>query len=150
MKTPDFLKNINQLELTAAAILILYIVLPINAPRMICKIIDGPVGMVAVFAIAVYLFFHANPLLAIIFIFAAYELMRRCASTTGVTVIMNHTPTQAKKDSSMKKMNPEKNTTLEEHIVSKMAPIGVSEPSVFMTTEFSPVADDVGTASMYK
>jgi len=150
MKTPDFFKNITQLELTAAAILILYIVLPINAPKMICKLIDGPVGMVAVFTIAVYLFLYANPLLAIIFIFAGYELMRRCTATTGVTVIMNHTPTQAKKDSSMKKMNPDKNTTLEEQVVSQMAPVGVSEPSVFMTTEFSPVADDVGTASMYK
>ena len=146
---PSFLKNMSQLELSVAAILVLYIVLPVEAPSMVCNLVDGPVGMVGVFAVAVYLFLHANSLLAVLFLFAAYELLRRCSNVTGKAVIMKHTPTQAKKDQKMKKMNPTKKDTLEEEVVEKMAPIGKSEMSKFISSGFSPVSEDVGSASVY-
>jgi hypothetical protein len=149
MNTPAFLKNMTQLELTVAAVLVLYIVLPINAPIMVCDLVDGPIGMVAVFTAAVYLFLYANPILAVLFVFAGYELLRRCCNVTGKAVIMKHTPTQAKKDKKMKKMNPPMKATLEEQMVEQMAPVGKSEPSVFMSSGFSPVAENVGSASVY-
>ena len=49
----------------------------------------------------------------------------------------------------MQKMNPVKKETLEEEMVEKMAPIGHSDPVVFSESAFKPVAEDVGTASMY-
>lgn len=146
---PGFLKNMSQLELSVAAILVLYIVLPVDAPNMVCDWVDGPVGMIGVFTVAVYLFLHANSLLAVLFLFAAYELLRRCSNVTGKAVIMKHTPTQAKKDQKMKKMNPTKKDTLEEEVVEKMAPIGKSEMSKFISSGFSPVSEDVGSASVY-
>jgi len=69
---------------------------------------------------------------------------------TGTTVIMKYTPTQEKKDKKMKKMNPPKAGTLEEEMVEKLAPVGRSEPAIFMSSGFSPVAENVGTASLYK
>ena len=44
-------------------------------------------------------------------------------------------------------MNPEKKNSLEEEVVDKMAPIGHSEPIKFTSSSFSPVAEDVGSAS---
>jgi hypothetical protein len=149
MNTPSFLKNMTQLEMAVAALMIVYVLLPIEVPSVVCGIVDGPVGMVAVFAVAVYLFFNANPLLAVLFLLAGYELLRRCSSATGTQVIMKYTPTQEKKDQKMKKMNPVKKSTLEEEIVEQMAPVGRSEPARFMASGFSPVADNVGSASMY-
>jgi len=149
MNTPSFLKNMTQLEMAVAALMIVYVVLPIEVPSMVCGIVDGPVGMIAVFAVAVYLFFNANPLLAVLFLLAGYELLRRCSAVTGTPVIMKYTPTQAKKDQKMKKMNPVKKSTLEEEVVEQMAPVGRSEPAQFMSSGFSPVADNVGSASMY-
>jgi hypothetical protein len=149
MNMPSFLKNMSQLELSVAAILVLYIVLPVEAPSMVCNLIDGPIGMIGVFAVAVYLFFHANSLLAVLFLFAGYELLRRCSNVTGKTVIMKHTPTQEKKDQKMKKMNPPKKDTLEEEVIEKMAPVGKSEMSKFISSGFSPVSEDVGSASVY-
>ena len=46
-------------------------------------------------------------------------------------------------------MNPVKKSTLEEEVVEQMAPVGRSEPAQFMSSGFSPVADNVGSASMY-
>jgi hypothetical protein len=149
MNTPSFLKNMTQLELTVAAVLALYIALPINAPNMVCELVDGPLGMIAVFTVAVYLFLYTNPILAVLFVFAGYELLRRCCKVTGNVVIAKHTPTQAKKDKKMKKMNPTKQSTLEEEVVQQMAPVGKSESSVFTSSSFSPVADNVGSASAY-
>ena len=149
MNTPSFLKNMTPFEMAVAALMIVYVVLPIEVPGMVCRLVDGSVGMVAVFAVAVYLFFNANPLLAVLFLLAGYELLRRCSVVTGTPVIMKYTPTQAKKDQKMKKMNPVKKSTLEEEVVEQMAPVGRSEPAQFMSSGFSPVADNVGSASMY-
>ena len=49
----------------------------------------------------------------------------------------------------MKKMNPPKKDTLEEEVVEKMAPVGKSEMSKFISSGFSPVSEDVGSASVY-
>ena len=149
MKTPSFLKNMTQLEMGLAFLLVVYIAMPIEAPSMLCGMIDGPIGMVGVFAVTVYLFLYANPLLAVLYLFAGYELLRRCSNVTGKAVIMKHTPTQAKKDNKMKRMNPPKKNTLEEEMVEQMAPIGKSEPTQFITSGFSPIAENVGGASMY-
>ena len=150
MNTPSFLKNMTQLEMAVAALMIVYVLLPIEVPQSVCRIVDGQVGMITIFAVAVYLFFNANSLIAVIFLLASYELLRRCSNITGTPiVIMRHTPTQVRKDAIMKEMNPPPTTTLEEEIVDKMAPVGRSEPAQFITTGFSPVADNVGSSSMY-
>jgi hypothetical protein len=149
MNTPSFLKNMSQMEMALAALMIVYVVLPVDVPHMVCGLVDGPVGMVFVFSVAVYLFFYSNPLLAVLFLFAGYELLRRCSNVTGTTVIMKYTPTQEKKDKKMKKMNPPKAATLEEEVVEQMAPVGRSEPARFMESGFSPVAENVSGASLY-
>jgi hypothetical protein len=58
------------------------------------------------FAITLYLFFYSNPILAILYIFVAYELLRRSAAFTGRVAMIQYTPTQQKKDNQMQKMNP--------------------------------------------
>ena len=95
------------------------------------------------------MFFHVNPVVAVLFVFVAYELLRRSSNKTGKAIIQKHTPTQQKKDEKMKKMNPEKKETLEEEIVEKMAPVGKSDMISYVTTSFSPVAEEVGSASKY-
>ncbi len=149
MKLPVLITSMSNLEKSVAAVLALYIALPIDVPDMLCGIVDGPIGMVALFALTVYLFFHHNYLLAILFLFAGYEMLRRCEKNTGTAVLMKHTPSQEKKDMKMKKMNPPKKETLEEEVIDKMAPVGHSDPSIFTASGFSPVAEDVGSASIY-
>jgi len=149
MKLPKMFSTLTQVEMIALAVFVLYIVFPIENPSFISNMVDTPLGMVGVLAVTLYLFFNANPLVAILYVFVAYELLRRSAKKTGKAAIQEHTPSQQKKDKKMEKMNPEKKETLEEEIVEKMAPIGHSDPVVFSESAFKPVAEDVGTASMY-
>jgi hypothetical protein len=124
-------------------IFILYIVLPIQTPDFLAIAIDSSLGMLSIFIITVYLFFHVNPILAVVYIFVAYELLRRSSLVTGRTAIVMNTPSQERKDDELQEMNPPPIffPTLEEEVVSKMAPIGKSEPSVYQQSSFSPVSD---------
>lgn len=149
MKFLNNFKKMTQLEMVLALLFVLYIVLPVEMPDLISQLIDGSIGMLVLFGLAVYMFFNVNPVLAVLFVFVAYELLRRSSKTTGREVIMKHTPSQAKKDEKMKKMNPVKKETLEEEIVDKMAPVGKSEMLSYVTSSFSPVAEEVNGASVY-
>ncbi len=149
MKLQKMFSTLSQVEMIALAVFVLYIVFPIENPSFISNMVDTPLGMVGVLAVTLYLFFNANPLVAILYVFVAYELLRRSAKQTGKAAIQEHTPSQIKKDVKMQKMNPVKKETLEEEMVEKMAPIGHSDPVVFSESAFKPVAEDVGTASMY-
>ena len=149
MKLQKMFSTLSQVEMIALAVFVLYIVFPIENPSFISNMVDTPLGMVGVLAVTLYLFFNANPLVAILYVFVAYELLRRSAKQTGKAAIQEHNPSQMKKDVKMQKMNPVKKETLEEEMVEKMAPIGHSDPVVFSESAFKPVAEDVGTASMY-
>ncbi len=149
MKLLNYFKAMSNLEVLLAVLFALFIILPIEVPLVLAKLIDSSIGMVVIFALAVYLFFKEDPVVAVLFVFVAYELIRRSDKATGKQIIMKHTPTQEKKDEKMKKMNPPKKATLEEEIVDKMAPVGKSDMISYVSTTFSPVAEEVTGASVY-
>jgi hypothetical protein len=149
MKLLNTFKKMTKLEVALSILFVLFIILPLNVPDLFANLIDTSLGMIVIFGLAVYMFFHVNPVVAVLFVFVAYELLRRSSNKTGKAIIQKHTPTQEKKDEKMKKMNPEKKETLEEEIVDKMAPVGKSDMISYVTTSFSPVAEEVGSASKY-
>ncbi|OUU15998.1 MAG: hypothetical protein CBB97_23430 [Candidatus Endolissoclinum sp. TMED37] len=149
MKLLNTFKKMTKLEVALSILFVLFIILPLNVPDLFANLIDTSLGMIVIFGLAVYMFFHVNPVVAVLFVFVAYELLRRSSKRTGKAIIQKHTPTQEKKDEKMKKMNPEKKETLEEEIVDKMAPVGKSDMISYVTTSFSPIAEEVGSASKY-
>ena len=148
MKVLEVLKKLTPLELILAAVYVLYIVLPINAPDTVANMIDSPIGMMGVFIVSIYLFFYSSPILAVLYIIVAYELLRRCCKQPTATAIQKHTPSQANKDVAMKQMNPIKKDTLEEEVVDKMAPVGKSQMADYVVSGFSPIAENINGASM--
>ena len=149
MKLLNYFKAMSNLEVLLAVLFALFIILPIDVPLVLAKLIDSSLGMVLIFALAVYLFFKEDPVVAVLFVLVAYELIRRSDKATGKQIIMKHTPTQEKKDEKMKKMNPPKKATLEEEMVDKLAPVGKSDMISYVSTTFSPVAEEVTGASVY-
>lgn len=143
-------QSLSKLEWALLIIFVLYIALPIQTPDFFTGLVDSSLGMLAIFVITVYLFFNVNPIVAVVYIFVAYELLRRSSNKTGTVTIVQHTPSQANKDSEMKAMNPVQITTLEEEVVQQMAPIGKSDQGMFISTSFKPVAGKVGDASLYR
>jgi hypothetical protein len=106
--------------------------------------------MVALFCITVSLFVYTNPILGVLYILVAYEVMRRSSSNKGNTkaIIMEYTPSQATKDVSMHNMNPVVEKTVEEEVIEVRAPIGKPQPTEYVSTTFKPVADKLEGASL--
>jgi hypothetical protein len=145
---------------------IVYILFPISTPQVIAPFIDSPLGYVGIFVITLLLFVYTSPILGVLYIFVAYELIRRSSAqgsskqnpqqltgTNSTQYMPTHVPkvvlTQSEKDVEMATMNPTAETTLEEEIVQLRAPIGKSDPVKYTESSFKPVADNLIGASMY-
>lgn len=148
MKLLKLIPSFKPVEIVLLVLFILFLVMPMPMPRMVANAICSPLGMAGLLLAALYLFFSVHPVVAVLFVFVAYELMNRSSEEKEKMKIADPTPTQRVKDAKMKKMNPPKKTTLEEEVVDKMAPIGHSDMSVYTASTFKPVAEDVGSASL--
>ena len=133
------IKSITPVDAVLLILFIIYLVFPIATPDFLAGVIDTPLGMIIIFAITISLFVYTNPILGILCIFVAYELLRRSSKQTGASAYVQYTPTQAKRNQEMKNMNPPAATSLEEEIVQKMAPIGHSDKNVYIESSFKPV-----------
>ena len=141
MKLVDSLKSFSPLEIVLLIIFILYLIFPFESPEMIASAVDSPLGMIILFCVTIYLFLYTNPILGILFIFVAYELLRRSNLVTGRSAIIEYTPSQANKDQELKQMNPPQERSLEEQVIQEMAPIATSPTIEFVDTSFKPIAD---------
>ena len=132
------------LEIFLFILFLVYLVFPVPTPPMLSSLVDSSIGMLVVFMVTVYLFFYTNPILGVLSIFVAYELLRR-SSIVG-KIIMN-TP---QRNVELKEMNPPPIyfPTLEEEVVSQMAPIGKSEASVYQSSSYKPVCDKLTGGSV--
>jgi hypothetical protein len=149
-------KTFSPQEIVLLVTFIVYLVFPIQTPSFLTGIIDSPIGLVTIFAITVSLFLYTNPILAILYLFVAYEIIRR-TSSKNITVssssfkYVDNTPTLndidlAQKDVNLHSIMPSE-PTLEEEIVNKMSPIGVSDAIVFTNSTYKPFAESVKGAS---
>jgi hypothetical protein len=141
-------KSFSTIELSLLVVFIIYIILPIDTPSFLSGVIENPISLVIMFGVAVYLFMYSNPILAILYIFVAYELLRRTSNSVVIKAVQ-HTPTQGTKDNEMKQMNPSNAATLEEEIVEKMAPVGRSDASVYVSSSYKPTAEKLVGASLF-
>ena len=115
------LKSVSPLEIFLFILFVVYIVFSIPTPNVIVPFIDSPLGLGAILIITLYLFLYTTPILGILSIFVAYELLRRSCKITGQTPIVEYTPTQVKKDQYMKEMNPPTHVvSLEEEIIHQI------------------------------
>jgi hypothetical protein len=138
----------NPLEMVLLALFVLYLVFPVATPFRLAPYVDSGLGLLVVLAVVVFLFMYSHPVLAVVYVFVAYELIRRSSLVTGRTAYIQYTPTQQKRDQEMARMNPPAEVTLEENVVAAMAPVGHPMDGEFMETVFKPVADPVHSASM--
>jgi len=118
----NLMKPNNQPQLILLIVLVLYIIFNIQTPHMLAQLIDNIYGNVIVLLFAVYLLTHSNPLLGVISLFAAYELIQRSSITTGSAAINKYLPSQLKTDNHLSAFN-QFPVTLEEEMVKQMAPL---------------------------
>ena len=83
------------IEILLFVIFVAYLIFPIKTPFFLASMVDSTFGIIGIFIVIIYLFFYANPILAILYIFVAYELVRRSSEITGRVSIIQYTPSQA-------------------------------------------------------
>jgi hypothetical protein len=103
--------------------------------------------MVGVLLTTLSVFMNFKPILGVVFLFVAYEIVRRSARVNNRVPMMLYTPSQAKKDTELAEMNPAKPTSLEEQMVEQMAPVGKSSLISYTMSEYKPISSDIHNAS---
>jgi len=142
------IKSESTLDYILIALFVLFLILQIEIPAFLAEMIDTPVGIATVIIVALYMFLYTNPILGVLSLIVAYEILRRSSKKTGRYALTQYLPTQTTRDTEMRAMNPVKKVTLEEDIVAKMAPIGVSNQSgEVIDTPFRPVSEETHSAS---
>ena len=139
----SFQLSASPLEVILFVLFVAYLVFQPSTPPVLTPFVDNLFGTIVVISIALYMFLYMHPVLGVLGIFVAYELIRR--TSTKTVAMIQYSPEQPEKDMKMMRMNPPKERTLEEAMVAKMAP--VSDGGVILM-DYVPVADDVRGASM--
>jgi len=152
----NFIKSFTAIEVILFVVFVIYLMFPIMTPDSISELINSPFGMIVILIVSVYLFLYMNPCLAILYVFVAYDLIRRSSQQSNGHIIRNsgspavsyvqYTPSQGKKETEMRDMNPPTILSLEEEIVKTMAPVGHSDKNQYVETSFKPVTNDLHNA----
>ena len=129
------------------ALFIIYLVMDIYPPEIVASYIDTSIGMVAILLTTLYVFMNYSPVLGVVFLFVAYEIVRRSARVNNRVPMMMYTPSQAKKDAELSAMNPPVAASLEEEVVQQMAPVGKSSLISYTMSEYKPISSDIHNAS---
>lgn len=149
MKFPKVKTSDSTLDYILIVLFLIFLVFQIEIPEFLAGWIDTPVGIAVVVIVAFYMFLFTTPILGVLSLVVAYEILRRSARQTGNYAIPKFLPSQEKRDTQLSALNPPQATTLEEEVVAVMAPIGVSGGSTAAAVEtvFKPVNEEVHGAS---
>jgi hypothetical protein len=132
-------------ELVLVFLLIVYLILGFKTPEPIASIVDSLIGKIVIFIIVIYLFMYFNPILAVLSLFVAFDLIRRSSMTTGFDALKRYAPSEQKKMSQFTAYN-QFPYTLEQEVVAKMAPIMKSGTSLTKAS-YKPLLDNLYDAS---
>jgi len=148
MNLSTYFTSLSALEIGILILFVIYLVFDIYPTDTMAKYIDTPFGMASVLIITLYMFVSFSPVLGVIALFVAYEIIRRSAQINNRVAMIQYTPTQQRKNVELAEMNAPQPTTLEEEMVATMAPIGKSSMISYQTSEFKPVAEELHGASL--
>jgi len=132
-------------EFILIILMIIYLILGFKTPEIVATMIDNVIGKVVIILVVIYLFMHANPILAVLAALVAFDLMRRSNDATGLGALSAYAPSEKKKMSQFSAFN-QFPYTLEQEVVAKMAPI-VRSGSSLSPPSYKPLLDNLHDAS---
>ena len=138
-------EHVGQMALTI--LFLIYLIMGYKTPEPIANVIDTLVGKIVVVIVALSLFIHVNPILGVLGLLVAYDLIRRSSISTGSDALQRYMPTQQKVNSQFTAFN-QFPYTLEQEVVKKMAPL--NKTSEFLTgpsASYKPLLDNTRDAA---
>lgn len=141
----ELFKKENMSQLLLTILFIIYLIMGYKTPEPVANVVDSLVGKVVIFITVITLFMHANPILAVLSLFVAFDLIRRSSAATGIDALKKYLPTEEKKSSQFTAFN-QYPYTLEQEVVKKMAPI-VQSGSSLTKPSYKPLLENLHDAS---
>uniref|UniRef100_A0A6C0EV45 Uncharacterized protein n=1 Tax=viral metagenome TaxID=1070528 RepID=A0A6C0EV45_9ZZZZ len=132
-------------ELVLVILFIIYLIMGYKTPQPIANIVDTLTGKIVIFVIVIYLFMNSHPILAVLSLFVAFDLLRRSSLSTGIDALQKFAPSEEKKTSQFTAFN-QFPYTLEQEVVKKMAPI-IQSGSSLTQASYKPLLDNIHDAS---
>ncbi len=103
-----------------AILFAIFIIFNINVPQWLVNITNNIIVQVILGLLVICLFFNTNPIVGILGLLALYELIKR--SKYGGSISHQYQPSEYKKQLQLESFNKWPKT-LEEDVISKMAPL---------------------------
>ena len=141
----NLLKNAKMGETLLTLLFIIYLLMGYKTPEPVANLVDTMVGKAVVFVVVVCLFVYTNPILAVLGLFVAFDLIRRSSAATGIDALKKYAPSEEKKSSQFTAFN-QFPYTLEQEIVKKMAPI-IQTSSTATKASYVPMLDNIYDAT---
>ena len=132
-------------QLVLVILFIIYLIMGYKTPEPIANMIDSLAGKIVIFIIVIYMFMNTHPILAVLALFVAFDLIRRSSVTTGIDALKRYAPSEEKKSSQFSAFN-QFPYTLEQEVVKKMAPI-VQSGSSLSKPSYKPLLENLYDAS---
>jgi hypothetical protein len=135
-------KNMPQLVLSV--LFVIYLVMGYKMPEGVATMIDSTAGKIIVVLIALMLFAYSNPILGVLALLVAYQMIKGASVKTGMAGLEQYYPTQQKKWSPFTPAH-QFPYTLEQEVVKNMTTQKFNTDYVKMP--FRPTLDDTHDAA---
>lgn len=93
----DLTEKKNMPEAVLASLFIIYLVLGLQMPYSLASLIDTSIGKITVVVIALMLFAYANPILGVLGLLVAYQIIKGSSIRTGMAALEQYAPTEEQK-----------------------------------------------------
>ena len=135
-------KNMPQLALSV--LFVIYLVMGYKIPEGVATMVDSPIGKVVVVLVALMLFAYSNPILGVLALLVAYQMIKSASIKTGMAGLEQYYPTEQKKWSPFTPAH-QFPYTLEQEVVKNMTTQKFNTD--YVKAPFRPTLEDTHDAS---
>ena len=135
-------KNMPQLALSV--LFVIYLVMGYKMPEGVATMVDSTIGKILVVLVALMLFAYSNPILGVLALLVAYQMIKGASVKTGMAGLEQYYPTEQKKWSPFNKTH-QFPYTLEQEVVKNMTTQKFN--TEYVKAPFKPTLDDTHDAA---
>jgi hypothetical protein len=131
-------------ELVLSVLFVIYLVMGYKMPEAVAVMIDSNIGKIVVVLSALMLFAYSNPVLGVLALLVAYQMIKNASVKTGMAGLEEYYPTEAKKWSPFTPTH-QFPYTLEQEVVKNMTTQKFN--TEYVKASYRPALDDIHDAS---
>lgn len=131
-------------QLVLSVLFVLYLLVGYKMPEGLAEVVDTTIGKVIVGLVALLLFAYSNPILGVLGLLVAFQLIQTASIKTGMAALEQYYPTEEKKWSPFSPAH-QFPYTLEQEVVKNMTTQKFN--TTYVKAPWRPVLDDTHDAT---